>query len=76
VPEKMRVKATHHAGGAVGKSDTRNRIAGICGRVGNVRGSQSSYGRCSGIRYPSDELLRKWARTKRDNDELILLGEM
>ena len=76
VPEKMRIKATHHAGGAVGKSDTRNRIAGVCGRVGNVRGSQSSYGRCSGIRYPSDELLRKWARTKRDNNELILLGEM
>jgi hypothetical protein len=76
VPEKMRVKATHRTGGAVGKSDTRNRIAGICARVGYVRGSQSVYGRCSGIRYPSDELLRKWARTKRDNNELILLGEM
>jgi hypothetical protein len=76
VPENMRVKATHHVGGAVGKSDTRNRIAGVCGRVGNVRGSQSSYGRCSGIRYPSDDLLRKWARTKRDNEDLVLLGEM
>jgi hypothetical protein len=76
VPEKMRVKATHRTGGAVGKSDTRNRIAGICARVGYVRGSQSVYGRCSGIRYPSDELIRKWARTKRDNNELILLGEM
>lgn len=76
VPEKMRVKATHHAGGAVGKSETRNAVAGVCGRVGNSRGSQSVYGRCGGIRYPSDELLRKWARTKRDNNELILLGEM
>jgi hypothetical protein len=76
VPEKMRVKATHHTGGAVGKSQTRNAVTGICDRIGNVRGSQSSYGRCGGIRYPSDELLRKWARTKRDNNELILLGEM
>jgi hypothetical protein len=76
VPEKMRVKATHRTGGAVGKSDTRNRITGICARVGYVRGSQSVYGRCSGIRYPSDELIRKWARIKRDNNELILLGEM
>lgn len=76
VPEKMRVKATHRTGGAVGKSDTRNRIAGVCGRVGYVRGSQSVYGRCSGIRYPSDELMRKWARTKRDNEDLMLLGEM
>jgi hypothetical protein len=76
VPEKMRVKATHRTGGAVGKSDTRNRIAGICARVGYVRGSQSVYGRCSGIRYPSDELMRKWARTKRDNEDLVLLGEM
>ena len=76
VPEKMRVKATHRTGGAVGKSDTRNRITGICARVGYVRGSQSVYGRCSGIRYPSDELMRKWARTKRDNEDLVLLGEM
>jgi hypothetical protein len=76
VPEKMRVKATHHTGGAVGKSQTRNAVTGICARVGYVRGSQSVYGRCSGIRYPSDELIRKWARTKRDNNELILLGEM
>jgi hypothetical protein len=76
VPEKMRVKATHRTGGAVGKSDTRNRIAGICAHVGYVRGSQSVYGRCSGIRYPSDELMRKWARTKRDNEDLVLLGEM
>jgi len=76
VPEKMRVKPTHHTGGAVGKSDTRNRITGICARVGYVRGSQSVYGRCSGIRYPSDELIRKWARTKRDNEDLVLLGEM
>lgn len=76
VPEKMRVKATHRTGGAVGKSDTRNRITGICTRVGYVRGSQSVYGRCSGIRYPSDELIRKWARTKRDNEDLVLLGEM
>lgn len=76
VPEKLRVKATHRAGGAVGKSDTRNRIAGVCGRVGYVRGSQSVYGRCGGIRYPSDDLLRKWARTKRDNEDLVLLGEM
>jgi hypothetical protein len=76
VPEKMRFKPTHRTGGAVGKSDTRNRITGICARVGYVRGSQSVYGRCSGIRYPSDELIRKWARTKRDSNELILLGEM
>jgi hypothetical protein len=76
VPEKMRVKPTHRTGGAVGKSDTRNRITGICARVGYVRGSQSVYGRCSGIRYPSDELIRKWARTKRDNEDLVLLGEM
>lgn len=76
VPEKMRVKPTNHTGGAVGKSDTRNRITGICARVGYVRGSQSVYGRCSGMRYPSDELIRKWARTKRDNEDLVLLGEM
>ena len=76
VPEKMRVKPTHRTGGAVGKSDTRNRITGICARVGYVRGSQSVYGRCSGIRYPSDELMRKWARIKRDNEDLVLLGEM
>ena len=76
VPEKMRVKPTHRTGGAVGKSDTRNRITGICARVGYVRGSQSVYGRCSGIRYPSNELMRKWARTKRDNEDLVLLGEM
>jgi hypothetical protein len=64
---------TMHSGVAQGNTEAIASLVGSCGYAGKVTGSQTVLGRCSGLRYPSDELMARWARQTQEH-ELLLVG--
>jgi hypothetical protein len=58
---------------AQGNTEAIASLVGSCGYAGKVTGSQTVLGRCSGLRYPSDELMARWARQTQEH-ELLLVG--
>jgi hypothetical protein len=65
-------KPTMHIGGAQGRTRAKATVVGTCGYTGKVGGAQATTGRCVGVRYPSDELVARWARQAIE-DELLTL---
>ena len=63
---------TMHTGGAQGHTRARATTVGTCGYTGKVSGLQTITGRCVGVRYPSDELVARWARQAIEQELLIL----
>jgi len=61
-----------HTGGAKGNTQTLATVGGTCGYTGKVSGSQTVVGRCVGVRYPSDELVARWARQLIEHELLTL----
>lgn len=60
------------SGASRGSSSTTGSAAGRCGYSGGSVGLVASDGHCSGVRYPSDELVARWVRQKQENDLLML----
>jgi hypothetical protein len=63
---------TRHTGGAQGRTRAKATIVGTCGYTGKVSGAQATTGRCVGVRYPSDELVARWARQAIEYELLTL----
>jgi hypothetical protein len=73
-PRPQPVPVMLHASGRVrGGTTSTGRAAGRCGFVGVVRNVQMNAGTCTGTRWPTDEIVNRWARQARE-DELLTIG--
>lgn len=72
-PRQQQPVPTMHSGVAQGNTEATALLLGSCGYAGKVTGSQTVLGRCSGLRYPSDELIARWTRQTQEH-ELLLVG--
>jgi hypothetical protein len=61
-----------HTGGAKGNTQTFATVVGALGYTGKVSGSQTVSGQFAGVRYPSDELVARWARQLIEHELLTL----
>ena len=74
-PRPQEPQPTRHTGGAKGNTQTFATVVGASGYTGKVSGSQIVSGQFAGVRYPSDELVARWARQLMEQ-ELILTLEL
>jgi hypothetical protein len=72
-PAPQPIPPKHATGGARGRSRATGNTVGTCGYAGAARGAVSVTGRCIGVRYPSDELVARWARQAMEH-ELLTIG--
>jgi hypothetical protein len=71
-PRPQQPQLTMHTGGAKGNTQTFATVVGALGYAGKVSGLQTVVGRCVGVRYPSDELVERWARQLIEHELLTL----
>jgi hypothetical protein len=71
-PRPQQPQPTRYSGGAHGNTQTLATVGGTCGYTGKVSGLQTVVGRCVGVRYPSDELVARWARQLIEHELLTL----
>jgi len=70
--QQLQPVPTMHTGRAQGRTRAKATIVGTCGYTGKVGGAQTTTGRCVGVRYPSDELVARWARQAIENELMTL----
>jgi hypothetical protein len=71
-PRPQQPQPTMHTGGAKGNTQTFATVVGALGYAGKVSGSQTVSGQFAGVRYPSDELVARWARQLIEHELLTL----
>jgi len=71
-PRPQEPQPTRHTGGAKGNTQTFATVVGALGYTGKVSGSQTVSGQFAGVRYPSDELVARWARQLIEHELLTL----
>jgi hypothetical protein len=71
-PRPQQPQPTRHTGGAKGNTQTFATVVGALGYAGKVSGSQTVSGQFAGVRYPSDELVARWARQLIETELLTL----
>ena len=71
-PRPQQPQPTRHTGGAKGNTQTFATVVGALGYTGKVSGSQIVSGQFAGVRYPSDELVARWARQLIEHELLTL----
>ena len=71
-PRPQQPQPTRHTGGAHGNTQTLATVVGALGYAGKVSGSQTVSGQLAGVRYPSDELVARWARQLIEHELLTL----
>jgi hypothetical protein len=73
---KKPLRLLRRSGGVTGSSNSDGIVTGLCGFSGRSVGASASSGDCSGVRWPSDELVAEWARIsarKKLENELLML---
>jgi hypothetical protein len=71
-PRPQQPQPTRHTGGAKGNTQTFATVVGAFGYAGKVNGLQTVSGQFAGVRYPSDELVARWARQLMEHELLTL----
>lgn len=71
-PPRPQLQSIHREGTAHGYLRARGRATGITGQVGTARGSAICTGLCAGVRWPTDEIVARWARQAIEQELLTL----
>lgn len=72
IPDYLRLPTPTHEGSVRGRSLCKGSNVGRAGRVGVLSGAVVSTGLCTGVRWPSDGLVRKWRRQHEETEFVAL----
>jgi hypothetical protein len=71
-PPRPQLVATHREGVARGYNRARGRATGVVGQTGAVRSAAICTGLCAGARWPTDEIVARWAKQAIEQELLTL----